>query len=54
MEKINEDAGKESSNNEKLKKEMLKPVTKTDSDLDEELKDLEVENSAGGKDGGGG
>lgn len=54
MEKINEGAGKESSNNEKLKKEMLKPVTKTDSDLDEELKDLEVENSAGGKDGGGG
>ena len=33
---------------------MLKPVTKTDSELDKELKELEVENSAGGKDGGGG
>jgi hypothetical protein len=43
-----------STENDKLKKEMLKPVTKSDSKLDEELKDLEVENSGGGKDGGGG
>jgi hypothetical protein len=40
--------------NEKLLKEMLKPVTKSDSELEDELKDLEVENSAGGKDGGAG
>lgn len=33
---------------------MLKPITKTKSELDDELKELEVENSAGGKDGGGG
>lgn len=54
MEKANEKTDKEPSTNEKLKKEMLKPVTKTDSELDKELKELEVENSAGGKDGGGG
>ncbi|MDR4491899.1 MAG: hypothetical protein AB7V56_06105 [Candidatus Nitrosocosmicus sp.] len=42
------------SENDKLKKEMLKPITKTKSELDDELKELEVENSAGGKDGGGG
>jgi hypothetical protein len=54
MEKANEKTDKEPSTNEKLKKDMLKPVTKTDSELDKELKELEVENSAGGKDGGGG
>ncbi|HEU5119544.1 MAG TPA: hypothetical protein VFT71_01035 [Candidatus Nitrosocosmicus sp.] len=43
-----------SSENENLKKEMLKPVTKSKSELDDELKELEVENSGGGKDGGGG
>ena len=42
------------SGNEKLKKEMLKPVTKSDSELEDELKELEVENSGGGKDGGAG
>jgi len=45
---------KESSDNEIIKKEMLKPVTKSKSELDEELKELEVETSGGGKDGGGG
>ncbi|CAN5850880.1 hypothetical protein BH23THE1_BH23THE1_25690 [soil metagenome] len=29
-------------------------VTKSDSKLEDELKELEVENSGGGKDGGGG
>jgi hypothetical protein len=43
-----------STKNDKLKKEMLKPVTESDSELEDELKDLEVENSGGGKDGGGG
>lgn len=42
------------SGNEKLKKEMLKPVTKSDSELEDELKELEVESSGGGKDGGAG
>ena len=42
------------SGNDKLQKEMLKPVTKSDSELEDELKELEVENSAGGKDGGAG
>ncbi len=42
------------STNDKLKKDMLKPVTKTNSELDKELEELEVENSGGGKDGGGG
>ena len=44
----------DSSENDKLNKEMLKPVTKSDSKLEDELKELEVENSGGGKDGGGG
>lgn len=44
----------DSSGNDKLNKEMLKPVTKSDSELEDELKELEVENSGGGKDGGGG
>lgn len=49
-EKINE----ETLDSDKLKKEMLKPITKAKTELEEELKDLEVENSGGGKDGGGG
>jgi hypothetical protein len=44
----------DSTENDKLQKEMLKPVTKSNSELEDELKDLEVENSGGGKDGGGG
>ena len=44
----------DSSENDKLNKEILKPVTKSDSELEDELKELEVENSGGGKDGGGG
>ncbi len=43
-----------SSENDRLNKEILKPVTKSDSELEDELKELEVENSGGGKDGGGG
>jgi hypothetical protein len=54
MDKSGENIDQGPSTSDKLKKEMLKPVTKTDSELDEELKELEVENSAGGKDGGGG
>lgn len=54
MNKSGEKTEQEASTSDKLKKEMLKPVTRTDSELDEELKELEVENSAGGKDGGGG
>lgn len=42
------------TNNENLKKEMLEPITKEKSQLDKELKELEVESSGGGKDGGGG
>lgn len=42
------------ANNENLKKEMLEPITKEKSQLDKELKELEVESSGGGKDGGGG
>ena len=44
----------DSSRNDKLNKEMLKPITKSDSELEDELKELEVENSGGGKDGGAG
>jgi len=44
----------DSSENDKLNKELLKPVTKSDSKIEDELKELEVENSGGGKDGGGG
>ena len=44
----------ESSGNDKLNKEILKPVTKSKSELENELKELEVENSGGGKDGGAG
>jgi hypothetical protein len=50
----NDDKNEESQNSDKLKKDMLKPITKAKSELDEELKMLEVENSGGGKDGGGG
>ena len=44
----------DSSENDKLNKEILKPLTKSDSELEDELKESEVENSGGGKDGGGG
>jgi len=44
----------DSSKNDRLNKEMLEPVTKSDSKLEDELKELEVENSVGGMDGGGG
>ena len=50
----NDEKNEESQNSDKLKKDMLKPITKAKSELDEELKELEVENSGGGKDGGGG
>ena len=43
-----------STKNDNLKKEMLKPVTESDPELEDELKDLEVKNSGGGKDGGAG
>jgi hypothetical protein len=43
----------DSSQIDKLNKETLKSVTKSDSELEDELKELEVENSGGGKDGGG-
>ena len=38
----------DSSENDKLNKEILKPVTKFDSELEDELKELEVENPGGG------
>jgi hypothetical protein len=41
-------------NSEELKKEMLKPTTKVNSETDKELQDLEVENSGGGMGGSGG
>ena len=44
----------DSTENDKLQKEMLKPVTKSKSELDEELEELEVENSGGGQGGGAG
>jgi hypothetical protein len=44
----------DSKENDKLNKEILKPITESDSELENELKELEVENSGGGKDGGGG
>jgi hypothetical protein len=50
----NDEKNEESQNSDKLKKDMLKPITKAKSELDEELKVLEVENSGGGKGGGGG
>lgn len=50
----NDEINEESPNSDKLQKDMLKPITKAKSELDEELKELEVENSGGGKDGGGG
>lgn len=37
----------DSSGNDKLMKEMLKPVTGYDSELEDEIKELEVENSGG-------
>ncbi len=44
----------EVNSSEELKKEMLKPVTKSKSDTDKELQDLEVETTGGGIGGGGG
>ena len=44
----------EVNSSEELKKEMLKPVTKSKSDTDRELQDLEVETTGGGVGGGGG
>ncbi len=44
----------ETFDSDKLKKEILKPITKSKTEVDEELKELEVESSGGGKDGGGG
>lgn len=44
----------EVNSSEELKKEMLKPVTKSKSDTDKELQDLEVETTGGGVGGGGG
>ena len=50
----NDENNKETLDSDKLKKEMLKPMTKAKTEVDEELKELEVESSGGGKDGGGG
>ena len=44
----------EVNSSEELAKEMLKPVTKSKSDTDRELQDLEVETTAGGVGGSGG
>ena len=44
----------EVNSSEELKKEMLKPITKSKSDTDKELQDLEVETTAGGVGGSGG
>ena len=44
----------EVKSSEELKKEMLKPITKSKSDTDKELQDLEVETTAGGVGGSGG
>jgi hypothetical protein len=37
------------SKNDRLNKEMLKPVTKSDSKLEDELMEFEVENSGGAR-----
>ena len=50
----NDEKNKETLDSDKLKKEMLKPITKAKTEVDEELKELEVESSGGGKEGGGG
>ena len=50
----NDEKNGETLDSDKLKKEMLKPITKSKTEVDEELKELEVESSGGGKDGGGG
>jgi hypothetical protein len=44
----------EVNSSEELKKEMLKPITKSKSGTDKELQDLEVETTGGGVGGGGG
>jgi hypothetical protein len=50
----NDEKNEKTLNSDKLKKEMLKPVPKAKTEVDEELEELEVESSGGGKDGGGG
>ncbi len=50
----NDKQNEETSDSDKLKRDMLKPISNPKSELDEELEELEVENSGGGKDGGGG
>lgn len=50
----NDEINEKTLNSDKLKKEMLKPITKAKTEADEELEELEVESSGGGKDGGGG
>ena len=50
----NDEKNGETLDSDKLKKEMLKPITKSKTEVDEELEELEVESSGGGKDGGGG
>ena len=50
----NDEKNEKPLNSDKLKKEMLKPITKAITEVDEELEELEVESSGGGKDGGGG
>ncbi|WP_458718664.1 hypothetical protein [Candidatus Nitrosocosmicus sp. R] len=42
----------DSLENDKLNNEILKPITKSDSKVVDDLKELEVENSGGGRDGG--
>jgi len=54
MDNNDDEKNGETLNSDKLKKEMLKPITKAKTEVDEELKELEVESSGGGKDGGGG
>lgn len=39
---------KETSDNDDIKREMLKPVTKSKLELDDKLKQIEVQNSGGG------
>ena len=54
MDNNDDEKNGETLNSYKLKREMLKPITKAKTEVDEELKELEVESSGGGKDGGGG
>ena len=41
----NDEKNGETLDSDKLKKEMLKPITKSKTEVDEELKELEVESS---------